>query len=141
MLHDAATLGKLRAWQKQIAPFLDPASTKGENAEITKVDFDAFEQECDGLILAVKERTDTLYDLLPTISKSLAEANAKEAEAKAKEAIGGEEDPGGKTKTTPKGKKKKKKKKTTKEKKKKKTKKVKKKKQEAEDVQSSRDEL
>lgn len=50
MLHSIPLTEKLRTWQKQITPFLDPDSYQGEDVEVTKIEFDQFEQECEGLV-------------------------------------------------------------------------------------------
>jgi len=78
MLHSIPLTEKLRTWQKQITPFLDPDSYQGEDVEVTKIEFDQFEQECEGLVLAVKERTDSLYAKLPDIAAKLVEAKGVE---------------------------------------------------------------
>jgi len=80
MLRDGSTAEQLRQWQAMITPYLDPDSTKGENAEITKIDFNGFEQECEGLGIAVRERTDMLYKKLPGIKDNLADAVHREDE-------------------------------------------------------------
>jgi hypothetical protein len=49
LLHTTPVEQKLRQWQREITPFLDPSAVHGENAEFTKLDFAAFEEECEGL--------------------------------------------------------------------------------------------